>query len=99
MKKIELNSIAKINIGLNIVRKRKDGYHDLETIFYPLLLSDIMSFEKSSSRRLDTNSSKINNLDSNLVIDTIKLMENKLTGPNQKIGVTGQKVYLLYPQI
>ena len=78
MKKIELNSIAKINIGLNIVRKRKDGYHDLETIFYPLLLSDIISFEMSNFTKLDTNSSEINNLDSNLVIDTIKLMENEL---------------------
>jgi 4-diphosphocytidyl-2-C-methyl-D-erythritol kinase len=27
---------AKINIGLNVVRKRPDGYHDLETIFYPI---------------------------------------------------------------
>lgn len=27
---------AKINLGLNIVRKREDGYHDLETIFYPV---------------------------------------------------------------
>lgn len=27
---------AKINIGLNIVRKREDGYHDLETVFYPV---------------------------------------------------------------
>lgn len=27
---------AKINLGLNIVNKRPDGYHDLETVFYPL---------------------------------------------------------------
>ncbi len=27
---------CKINLGLKILRKRKDGYHDLETIFYPL---------------------------------------------------------------
>lgn len=27
---------AKLNLGLNIVRKREDGYHDLETIFYPV---------------------------------------------------------------
>lgn len=27
---------AKLNLGLNIVRRRKDGYHDLETIFYPV---------------------------------------------------------------
>lgn len=31
---------AKINIGLNIVAKRIDGYHDIETIFYPLNLHD-----------------------------------------------------------
>ena len=27
---------AKLNLGLNIVRKRRDGYHDLETVFYPV---------------------------------------------------------------
>ncbi|MCH5224795.1 MAG: 4-(cytidine 5'-diphospho)-2-C-methyl-D-erythritol kinase [Muribaculaceae bacterium] len=27
---------AKINIGLNVVAKRQDGYHDLETVFYPV---------------------------------------------------------------
>ena len=27
---------AKLNLGLNIVRKRTDGYHDLETVFYPV---------------------------------------------------------------
>jgi len=78
MHKIKLNSPAKINIGLNIIKKRQDGYHDLETIFYPLLLSDIISFEKSNSSNFDTNLSEINDLDSNLVTDTIKLMENEL---------------------
>ena len=28
---------CKINIGLRVVRKREDGYHDLETIFYPIV--------------------------------------------------------------
>ena len=27
---------CKINLGLNIVRRRPDGYHDLETVFYPI---------------------------------------------------------------
>lgn len=31
---------CKINIGLNVVRRRPDGYHDLETVFYPLPLTD-----------------------------------------------------------
>lgn len=33
---------CKINIGLNIVAKRSDGFHDIETIFYPLSLCDAL---------------------------------------------------------
>lgn len=33
---------AKINIGLNVTGKRPDGYHDIETIFYPIKLYDII---------------------------------------------------------
>ena len=33
---------CKINLGLNIVRKRTDGYHDLETVFYPIKLRDAL---------------------------------------------------------
>ena len=33
---------AKINLGLNITSKRKDGYHNLETIFYPVPLTDAL---------------------------------------------------------
>ncbi len=33
---------CKINLGLNILRKRSDGYHDLETVFYPLPLYDVL---------------------------------------------------------
>ena len=31
---------CKINLGLNIIQKRSDGYHNLETIFYPIPLTD-----------------------------------------------------------
>jgi len=31
---------CKINLGLNIVGKRSDGYHDLETVFYPIQIKD-----------------------------------------------------------
>ena len=33
---------AKINLGLNVVRKRADGYHDIETVFYAIPLSDAL---------------------------------------------------------
>lgn len=31
-----IEAYAKINLGLNIVSKRADGYHNLETVFYPV---------------------------------------------------------------
>lgn len=33
---------AKINLGLNIIEKRPDGYHNLETVFYPVLVEDAL---------------------------------------------------------
>lgn len=33
---------AKINLGLNITSKREDGYHNLETIFYPVPITDAL---------------------------------------------------------
>ncbi len=33
---------CKINLGLNIIRKRSDGFHDLETVFYPLAFHDVL---------------------------------------------------------
>ncbi|MBP5478307.1 MAG: 4-(cytidine 5'-diphospho)-2-C-methyl-D-erythritol kinase [Bacteroidaceae bacterium] len=36
---------SKINIGLNVVEKRKDGYHNLETVFYPINLHDALELE------------------------------------------------------
>ena len=39
-------SCCKINLGLNIVAKRPDGYHDLETVFYPVPLCDALEIKK-----------------------------------------------------
>lgn len=41
---------AKINIGLNITEKRSDGYHNLETVFCPLDLADILEFVSDQNK-------------------------------------------------
>jgi|WetSurMetagenome_2_1015567.scaffolds.fasta_scaffold07174_4 4-diphosphocytidyl-2-C-methyl-D-erythritol kinase len=46
---------AKINLGLKIINKRDDGFHNLETIFYPVKLYDEISIKIFSSKR-NTNS-------------------------------------------
>ena len=41
-----LKTCTKVNIGLNVLRKRSDGYHDLETLFVPYWgLGDVLSVE------------------------------------------------------
>ena len=41
-------SNCKINLGLNIISKRLDGYHDLETVFYPLPLYDVIEIAEQN---------------------------------------------------
>ena len=38
---------AKINLGLSITEKRPDGYHNLETVFYPVALEDALEIRTS----------------------------------------------------
>ena len=37
---------AKINLGLNVISKRPDGYHNLETVFYPVPLADALEITR-----------------------------------------------------
>lgn len=70
---------AKINLGLNITEKRPDGYHNLETIFYPIPLQDALEVTKQSSQ--DEYTLKISgmqiegNSDDNLVIKAYRLLK------------------------
>ena len=84
MEKLIIESPAKINLGLNVVKKREDGYHDLETVFVPILLSDKITFIKSDKLNIETNSDILNKLNTNLVLKAIQLLEKKT---NQRIPV------------
>jgi 4-diphosphocytidyl-2-C-methyl-D-erythritol kinase len=67
---------AKINIGLNIIRKRPDGYHDLETVFYPVPVSDILEFVPSQSLSFNSYGKSIpGNGHDNICINAFKLLK------------------------
>lgn len=39
---------AKINLGLNVVERRQDGYHNIETVFYPIPITDALEVHTMS---------------------------------------------------
>ena len=72
---------SKINIGLNIIGKRNDGYHNIETVFYPLPVKDAV--EIIESRNPDgsditfTSSGRIadSNTEDNLCVKAYRLLK------------------------
>jgi 4-diphosphocytidyl-2-C-methyl-D-erythritol kinase len=46
---------AKINIGLRIIRRRSDNYHDIETIFYPIHLADELEIVRADKHEFFSN--------------------------------------------
>ncbi len=44
---------CKINIGLNVVEKRSDGFHNIETLFYPIPLEDVLEIRPKESEETE----------------------------------------------
>jgi len=79
LERIEVKAPAKINVGLNIVKKRDDGYHNLETIFYQIHdLFDELTFEKSDKFELILEDKNLNLANGNIISKAIKLLEQKV---------------------
>jgi len=53
MKIVKLNSYAKVNIGLKLLQKRIDGYHDISTVFQEIDLYDEITISRSSNSLLE----------------------------------------------
>lgn len=74
---------AKINIGLNITEKRTDGYHNLETIFYPIDLCDSLEFIKNKDLKFQSSGLKIEGEpENNLILKAYKLLQEEFNLPN-----------------
>jgi 4-diphosphocytidyl-2-C-methyl-D-erythritol kinase len=78
---------AKINIGLNIVSKREDGFHNIETIFYPVKrLTDALEFIPSRGNSFSLSGIKIEgNPSENLVLQAYSRLKEKFDLPDLSI--------------
>lgn len=75
MAKTEVKTPAKINIGLYVTGKRQDGYHNIETIFYPINLYDRLTFEDSNTFSFSSSVKSLPDDSTNLVILAKNLLE------------------------
>lgn len=89
---IFLNACAKINFGLCITERRDDGFHNIETIFYPLSLCDKLTLEKADTYTLKTDSDFLNNeeAEGNLITRAVRLLERE-TNLQLPVSVTLEK--------
>ena len=77
---------AKINIGLNVVSKRSDGYHNLETIFYPVKLADALELADADKMQFSASGIEIDgNPESNLVVKAYQLLRADFNLPPIKL--------------
>lgn len=93
---ISLSSYAKINFGLQVLNKRSDGFHNINTLFARISLKDIIYIEESEKNEiLFTNDVKIN-LEDNLIYKVIvdfkrrfNIADNFKITINKKIPIGG----------
>lgn len=82
-------SNAKINIGLNIVEKRKDGFHNIETIFFPIGMRDaieIVNSKEDTPYTFSASGIPINiDAKDNIVVKAYELIRSKYSFPAQDI--------------
>ncbi len=86
---------AKINIGLNVVEKRPDGYHNLETVFYPIGLQDILEIKVLDEGNVPECGYKLKitgtildgSPEDNLVVRAFKMLKHDFNLPPVSIGL------------
>lgn len=74
--KLNYKAYAKVNIGLDVLRRREDGYHDVKMVMQTVNLFDELTIEDTESEGIfiSTNDSEIPTNEDNLIYKAIKLL-------------------------
>lgn len=83
---------AKLNLCLDVIRRREDGYHDLRMVMVPISFYDVLTAEKAEKTSLTINRSYIPVNEKNTVIKAIRLMQ-------ERYGITDEFECVLKKQI
>ena len=89
MNKVIINSNAKVNIGLKVLKEREDGYHDIVTVFQEINLFDIISISKKSKGcDFNSNATWLMNDKTNLCVIAYEAMKKKFDIDGVDIDLT-----------
>ena len=77
---------AKINIGLNVTGRRADGYHNLETVFYPVKINDVLEIVEADKLSFESSGLEIpGRIEDNLCLKAYHLLQKEHELPPIKI--------------
>lgn len=84
MKEISVKALAKINLGLDVVRKREDGYHEVKMVMQTIHLFDRLEIKKTVSGdiTMTTNLAFLPTNENNLVYKAAKLLRDEFEIPD-----------------
>jgi 4-diphosphocytidyl-2-C-methyl-D-erythritol kinase len=84
---------CKINLGLYVTRKREDGYHDLETVFYPVQVHDVLEIVDAKETMLHASGLPITgDAAGNLVLKAYELLRTAFPEKMQPADIFLHKV-------
>ncbi|WP_461787802.1 4-(cytidine 5'-diphospho)-2-C-methyl-D-erythritol kinase [Pedobacter sp.] len=77
---------AKINLGLFLTEKRADGYHNLQTVFYPIRINDVVELVDAEETSMLIKGVDIpGDAGDNICIKAFKILQKEFDLPNQQI--------------
>ena len=81
MKEIAVKALAKINLGLDVVRKREDGYHEVKMVMQTIHLFDRLEMKKTQADEITitTNLTFLPTNENNLVYKAAKLLKDEFS--------------------
>lgn len=90
MEKIYLKARAKINLNLEVIGKREDNYHNIESVFQKINLYDELYIQKTNTQKIEiiTNVKELNNQE-NIIYKAYQLLKQEykdITGVEVKLN-------------